>query len=211
MDKLMVTTIYVIRHGESHANVRSVLSNGHVYNAGLTPQGRLQSINAANWLQIKHLEAVYSSSLRRSLETADILGDVVGCLPRTCDDVREIDVGVFDGRGDRRMWRDHDRILARWYRGEVDVSFPGGETFRQAEKRIVGAILGMSQRHLHAEIGVVTHNMVARFAVARLAPFSDQGLSDPVYGLAHGEIGVLRLDSGQNECLAWGIDPVDKS
>ena len=33
------TTIYLLRHGESHANVRSVLSNGNAYDAGLTERG----------------------------------------------------------------------------------------------------------------------------------------------------------------------------
>ena len=45
------TTIYLLRHGESHANVRSVLSNGYAYDAGLTGRGRRQSVEAAGWLQ----------------------------------------------------------------------------------------------------------------------------------------------------------------
>ena len=201
------TTIYLLRHGESHANVRSVLSNGYAYDAGLTERGRRQSVEAAGWLQGRQLAALYTSPLRRSAETAVILGAALGCAATVCADVREIDVGRFDGRGDRRMWRDHDAILARWYGGELDVPFPGGETRRRAEARMVGALETMHERHPGGAVGVVTHSMIARFAVARLAPLAGTALSAPAYRLGHGEIGVLRCERGRWVCLAWRVNP----
>ena len=201
------TTIYLLRHGESHANVRSVLSNGYAYDAGLTGRGRRQSGEAAGWLQGKPLAALYTSPLRRAAETAAIVSTALGCEATVCADVREIDVGTFDGRGDRSMWRDHDAILARWYGGEVDVPFPGGESLRQAEARIVGALETMQEQHPHGSVGVVTHSMIARFAVARLAPLAATALSAPAYRLGHGEIGVLRCERGRWACLAWRVNP----
>ena len=201
------TTIYLLRHGESHANVRSVLSNGYAYDAGLTGRGRRQSVEAAGWLQGKPLAALYTSPLRRAAETAAIVSTALGCEATVCADVREIDVGTFDGRGDRSMWRDHDAILARWYGGEVDVPFPGGESLRQAEARIVGALETMQERHPHGSVGVVTHSMIARFAVARLAPLAVTASSAPAYRLGHGEIGVLRCERGRWTCLAWKVRP----
>ena len=207
MDQDDGTTIYLLRHGESHANVRSVLSNGHAYDAGLTERGRRQSVEAAGWLQGKPLAALYTSPLRRAAETAAIVSTALGCEATVCADVREIDVGTFDGRGDRSMWRDHDAILARWYGGEVDVPFPGGESLRQAEARIVGALETMQEQHPHGSVGVVTHSMIARFAVARLAPLAATALSAPAYRLGHGEIGVLRCERGRWACLAWRVNP----
>ena len=201
------TTIFLLRHGESHANVRSVLSNGNAYDAGLTERGRRQSVEAAGWLQGTPLAALYTSPLRRSAETAALLSAALGCAATVCADVREIDVGTFDGRGDRRMWRDHDAILSRWYGGEVDVPFPGGETRRQAEARMVGALEMMCERHPRGAVGVVTHSMIARFAVARLAPLAGTALSAPAYRLGHGEIGVLRCERGHWTRLAWRVNP----
>ena len=201
------TTIYLLRHGESYANVRSVLSNGHAYDSGLTQRGRRQSVAAAGWLQGKPLAALYTSPLRRAAETAAILSTALGCVATVCADVREIDVGAFDGRGDRDMWRDHDAILSRWYSGEVDVPFPGGESLRQAEERIIGALATMQERHPQGAVGVVTHSMIARFAVARLAPLAAAALSAPAYRLGHGEIGVLRCERGRWACLAWRVNP----
>ena len=134
------------------------------------------------------------------------MSTALGCGATVCADVREIDVGTFDGRGDRSMWRDHDAILARWYGGEVDVPFPGGESLRQAEARIVGALAAMHERHPEGAVGVVTHSMIARFAVARLAPLAATALSAPAYRLGHGEIGVLRCERGRWACLAWRVN-----
>ncbi len=207
MDRDDGTTIYLLRHGESHANVRSVLSNGYAYDAGLTERGRRQSVEAAGWLRGKPLAALYTSPLRRAAETAAILSMALDRVATVCADVREIDVGRFDGRGDRSMWRNHDAILARWYNGEVDVPFPGGESLRQAEARIVGALAAMQERHPQGAVGVVTHSMIARFAVARLAPLAATALSAPVYRLGYGEIGVLRCERGRWVCLAWRVSP----
>ncbi len=201
------TTIYLLRHGESHANVRSVLSNGDAYDAGLTERGRRQSVEAAGWLQGAPLAALYTSPLRRAAETAAILSAALGCAAAVCADVREIDVGTFDGRGDRNMWRDHDAILSRWYGGELDVAFPGGESRRQAETRIVGALETMHERHPRGAVVVVTHHMIARFAAARLAPLAATAASAPAYRLGHGEIGVLRCERGRWTCLTWRVHP----
>ena len=204
------TTIYIVRHGESYANARSVLSNGRAYDAGLTQRGRRQSVEASEWLQGRPLEALYASPLRRAAETAAILGEALGCAPAVCHDVREIDVGAFDGRGDRSMWRDHDAVLARWYGGDVDVPFPGGESLRQAEARMVGALTTMQDRHRGAAVVVVAHHMIARIAVALLAPLSGAALSDPAYRLGHGAIGVLRYQQGRWASPAWGVRPRHK-
>ena len=75
-----ITTFYLVRHGESEANIRS--DNGqefsHVqeygeYGAPLTEKGREQAKQLAKRLADIHFDAIYSSDLVRAKHTAEAI------------------------------------------------------------------------------------------------------------------------------------------
>ena len=92
----MKTVIYVVRHGETTDN-RDDLVSGHV-NPDLTEKGILQAIETRDELSNVQFDEVYSSDLKRAVETASIIfGDKVP------DDhqlfgLRERKYGKIDGK-----------------------------------------------------------------------------------------------------------------
>lgn len=67
-----ITDLYVWRHGQTNANVSEVLSGGGDTQAVLTEQGHDEAIELAKKISSKSLglEVVYSSDLRRAMQTA---------------------------------------------------------------------------------------------------------------------------------------------
>ena len=69
--------LYFVRHGESEANILRIISN-RGYRYGLTTRGQQQAVTLAQHLQHVPISGIFSSPLRRAVETADILSRALG-------------------------------------------------------------------------------------------------------------------------------------
>ena len=71
-----MTEVYLIRHGESEANVAEFLdlsSDTYIFDAELTPKGKMQAKATANKLNHIEFDLIVSSPLSRALQTYEII------------------------------------------------------------------------------------------------------------------------------------------
>ena len=91
--------LYLVRHGESEANVAGVLQ-GQTHGA-LTATGRDAAARLGRALASLSLAerptAIFTSDLRRAVETAEIIAEALGATPHLLPAAREWNVGVLDG------------------------------------------------------------------------------------------------------------------
>lgn len=66
--------IFLIRHGQSEANVNFELSQEEILNCDLTENGRVEAAKLGDYLALKNVgfDKIYSSSLPRAIQTAEI-------------------------------------------------------------------------------------------------------------------------------------------
>lgn len=139
-------TLYLARHGESEANVRRIFSNGKV-DLPLTEVGRRQAQQTATWLEGRGVAHVFCAPLLRARQTARIAAERLSVPVTVLEDLDEVRVGTLDGRDDPASWEVHEQVLTSWYAGDLDATFPGGETFRQALARFEAALREIARRH----------------------------------------------------------------
>ena len=136
---MVTNTLYLVRHGENPANLTREFSYRKVdYN--LTEKGVRQAEQTARHFAAldggRRVDAVFSSPLKRAIQTAEIIGAATGHDVAVIEEFREIDCGEFDGVPPTDdMWKHHDEILARWRHGDHAVRFPGGEDFHELRAR----------------------------------------------------------------------------
>ena len=122
-------TLYVVRHGENPANLNREFSY-KLIDYSLTPKGFRQAEDTATFFSNKGIHAIYSSPLKRALETAEAIARPLGLPITVVEEFRENNVGDLESQPvTDENWALHDRIIADWYAGCHDVSFPGGESF----------------------------------------------------------------------------------
>ncbi len=82
----MSTELILIRHGNA------VRVNGNYFHAPLTPLGREQAAQTGQYFSApeNHLDGFYSSPLRRTQETAKIIGAKIGLDPELRPGVQEV-------------------------------------------------------------------------------------------------------------------------
>jgi len=149
-----VTTVYLARHGESDWNAVNRFQ-GHS-DRPLTAVGRRQAEELADELRATaSLTAVYSSPLRRALDTATVVGGRLGLAPFEVEDLREVDVGGWTGLSRSNVELRYPEAFRRWLDG--GEGWQDGETLAEMSARVLGALHRLAAAHLNEAILVVSH------------------------------------------------------
>ncbi len=151
-----MSTLYLIRHGETPWNVEGRYQGQ--FDPPLTARGEAQAQATAKELAPLGFEAIYSSDLARAKLTADALAAETG-LPIHLDErLREINQGAWQGVliGDIRAgWPE---AIEGWERDPWQHHPPGGETLQQVQARLFAAIDEIAVRH-QEKVAVFTHKL----------------------------------------------------
>ena len=153
----MRTRVYSIRHGETAWNAQGRWQ-GHAP-VPLNDTGLSQAQQLARWLaqSNERIDVIYSSDLKRAMQTAGAVGDALGLpvLPELR--LREVDLGEWQGLNsvEAEAW-DTERYAAfkaDWY----NVPTPGGESRYALKARVRAAFDELTARHAEQHLALVTH------------------------------------------------------
>lgn len=184
-----MTTILLARHGESDWNAERRWQGQA--DRPLTERGRIQATELADRLDGRPLTAVYSSDLRRALDTASVVASRHGLPVEARVDLREVDCGSWTGQLHDRL--DPDEV-ERWRRGETP--WTGGESYEEMRARMVSALLEVAEANPAGDLLVVSHGSAIRSALASAAGLSlaEHRLQRPP--LSNTEIAMVVVENG---------------
>ena len=132
------TTLILVRHGETPHTKEKKFSGLGGDDPGLNADGRAQVHATADWLAAlaDEIDAVVSSPLRRTQETAAIIAETLGKPVEVEDGLAEAAFGTWDGLTFAEVQDTHPDDLDAWL-GAVDVApTGGGESFVEVDKRV---------------------------------------------------------------------------
>jgi probable phosphoglycerate mutase len=194
-----VGSIFVARHAESEANVLRVISNRGKRHP-LTARGRAQALALAERLVVYAPTAVYSSPLLRARETADVVASHARANVIELDGLREPDMGELEDRADAAAWQTHAGVRQRWAAGEWDARSPGGESLREVQIRLSGAIWQIVRQHPAEDDDVVaiTHGSLIVDVLVPLCVPAEGFTID--FGLSYTTVVVVSARGGALTC-----------
>jgi broad specificity phosphatase PhoE len=172
--------IHLVRHGQSTWNAARRIQ-GQTLDVPLTALGESQAGQAASRLAGSGARTVYSSDLRRSLQTALPIAGRLGVVVTVDPDLRERCLGRFEGQQSDEAWAAAD---AAW--GDPRWRPPGGESIHDVCARISRFLRRLRARADGAPVVVVTHGDTAGIALGLLRGFPADAL--PWTALANGEV-----------------------
>lgn len=191
--------LHCIRHGESVYNAEGRIQGQS--DVPLSELGRKQSEAVAAALVGLPIEALYSSPLRRAMETARLIADAVGLEIQTDPRLKEIDAGIFQDKLRSELEQLYPQALARWLSGDPDFVIPGGESRRMLARRGCQALEAIRQAG-HDEAAVVGHGRALVVTLQALVDFPPgrkpaalhNGSITSLQFNRHGEAHVLSLN-----------------
>jgi probable phosphomutase (TIGR03848 family) len=148
-----MTTYLLIRHGDNDAI-------GHTM-AGWTPglhlnaKGREQACRLAERLANVRVDAVLSSPLERTRETAGPIAERLGLELEIREEIGELHLGDWTGRALDELRKDPLWKLFNQHRGIGRI--PGGETMLEVQSRMLDVVLELQGRYPEGTVALVTH------------------------------------------------------
>ncbi|MFQ6102282.1 MAG: MSMEG_4193 family putative phosphomutase [Anaerolineae bacterium] len=158
-----MTRLYLIRHGTNDHREDGILA-GWMPGVHLNQQGRAQVKALAQRLAPVEIETIYASPLERTLETAEIIAAPHGLPVVVCEGLGEVRFGRWTGQTLERLRR--RRLWRAMQFAPSTVCFPGGESMREVQARVVTVLEGLRTKHPQQTVIVVSHADTIKTAVA---------------------------------------------
>lgn len=157
----MSTRILFIRHGQSEANLLGFF--GGQTDVSLTDEGKAQAEKAARFTAENFaVDAIYSSSLPRAVQTAEPLSRLTG-KPIICDRrLAEICGGDLEGVKFEEVGKRYPELLSLWQNDMSKVELPNGENVYTVQKRGFEAIKDICRDNPGKTVVIVTHRVMLR-------------------------------------------------
>ncbi len=189
----MTTRILLLRHAKTAA---PHLFHGAESDVELGPEGRQQALSAAGRLVHESPSAVYCSSMRRAIQTAEPIAEACGLSVQIEQGIHERAMGHLSGTA----WSDtrtvHEQTMKSWSAGDLIATHPSGESYQQMHDRILPVFHSVASRHERGVVVMVAHGMVIRVLISTL--IRSIGRSD-IGSIPIEHVGVFNLrqtDSG---------------
>lgn len=149
-----MTRLILIRHGRSTWNAAKRIQGRA--DPPLDDVGREQARRLAERLRDAPPAVLYTSTLQRARETADIIGQALGVPVSHDERLQEYDVGDVTGLTWEQMEEQYPDVAKRWKSME-GPKIPGEEGSGPFRARVAAAIDEIISRHAEGTIGVVAH------------------------------------------------------
>lgn len=146
--------LYCVRHGETVYNLDHRIQGQ--FDSELSPLGRQQCQAVAEWLCDQQFDAVISSPLKRSAESAQYIAERLGLEVTFDARLMEINAGVFQGHRWVELDEHYPEEVARWRSRDPDYRIPGGESRRDVMERAGAAFRAVREAGYTSAI-VVAH------------------------------------------------------
>lgn len=151
--------LYIARHGETEWNVQHKLQGWT--DTPLDETGRKQAAALAESLQGVRLDAIYSSTLSRSRDTAQTVAGKTRLTVKSLDGLRERNYGHFVGGSDTAP--DYVRRMNSW-----DDRLDDGESLNQLLARARASLQQIRREHPAGNVLIVGHRITNQMVLRAL-------------------------------------------
>ena len=188
----MPAQLCVVRHGETDWNIAGILQGWS--EVPINALGRQQAHELAKTFSTLGFSAIWSSSLIRSLETAQIIARSLRLPPPVCHDgLRERNFGAIQGIPKAELAELNPVLLQQILKRNPATFFEQGETMDEFADRVLAAVESIAVTHSGERVLVITHGWVMDVITRHIANLPRSAM--------------LNMKRKNGECLWLAVTP----
>ncbi len=172
----MTTRLYIIRHGATKLSSEDRFSGATDIN--LSEEGRWQAGCLAERLEKDRIAAIYTSPMKRTVETAAIIARSHALKPIFQDNLREIHHGHWETMRRVEVETNFPEEYAAWQIDPFTFAPIGGESGLNVMARALPIIRNIVIKHHDENIILVSHKATIRLLISSLLGFDSRGYRD---------------------------------
>lgn len=154
----MATQITLVRHAQSTGNAKECFTGQT--DVDLSELGHKQAELTAQALADEQFTTIYSSDLKRAYLTAKAIAKFHKLDITTDPDLREINLGIFQGKSFIEVEKEYPQEFAAISRRDLSVVIPEGESHGMLRDRVIKAFNKIISCHVGGHILLVVHGGV---------------------------------------------------
>ncbi len=187
------TRLLLLRHAETSA---PDLFHGAESDVGLGERGFRQAEAVAARLAREQPHALFSSAMRRALQTAEPIARACGLELQIDPNLHERKMGPLSGVSRDAGIAAYEEAKRRWKAGETAYTHEGGESYDAIRARVMPVLEGIVARSPGKTLVVVAHGVVIRVV---LTTWLHGGVTDEFDTFAIDNVGIndLRCNRGR--------------
>lgn len=186
-----MTELHIVCQGQSQTREGDTFL-GWWSDVPLSPLGRRQSLLVAERIQAdSDTTALYTSPLRRAVETAQVIADQVKVVTQAHPDLRELDCGPLEGLTYKEAYERFPELVVHG----PQASESGVESYSRLQSRVAAAVETIIEENEGGHIVIVTHGgpIVAylRYVLGHASRSAEDG---PFFETSPASIHALRFE-----------------
>lgn len=182
--------LLMIRHGESPSNLKKVYAGRNTER--LTERGIAQAKEVAERLRCYKVYSLYSSPIERAIQTAKIIGEIIGLEPIIEEAFQEMDLGPWEGLSEKDIARLYPKEWKLWQSKPAELKLPDREMLKEVMERALSGIKKIQKVVGDKTIIVVTHIAIIRTLLLWYAK-KDLNLYKTIH-VANGKVFKIKID-----------------
>ena len=172
---------YLVRHGEIESNIKKVYAGWS--DEPLTERGVRQAEKAGELLKDKGIDALYCSPLRRAVQTAEIIGGIIGKTPILEKNFKEMRLGLWEGLSEDEIESRYPEEWGIWNTRPAELRLDGRETLEALQERVLKGVFSRRWTQMNADKKCLTQRrkdaknlvIVTHVAIIRVIVLYSQG------------------------------------
>ena len=157
--------LILARHGETVWNVEKIYRGRTDVN--LDEVGIKQAELLGKYLSNWELESVYSSPLRRALDTANIIARYQKIGVNIAEGLIDFDYGEWQSLPEQEVRRLYPALFNEWHHNPHKVRMPGGESLEDVSKRAIEVVNDVLSKY-QGSVVLVSHRVVNKVLICSL-------------------------------------------
>jgi broad specificity phosphatase PhoE len=157
--------LILARHGETAWNVEKIYRGRTDVN--LDEVGIKQAELLGEYLSNWELEAIYSSPLRRSMDTANIIARYQKIGVHIAEGLTDFDYGKWQSLPEQEAKRLYPTLHSEWHNNPHKVRMPGGESLEDVRRRAIEVVNEVLSKY-QGRVVLVSHRVVNKVLICSL-------------------------------------------
>jgi len=161
----MMTTIMLIRHGDTDWNVEEIF-RGRV-DVELNETGIKQAKLLSEYLEDVPIKAIYSSPLKRAFKTAKTISESHDIEVMAARELIDFDYGEWQGLSHDMVREKHKALYDEWSNNPQLVKMPKGESLDDVRRRAISLVDQVITNH-EGTVALVSHRVIHKVMICAL-------------------------------------------
>ncbi|MBR1419893.1 MAG: histidine phosphatase family protein [Selenomonadaceae bacterium] len=164
-----MTRLILIRHGQTEWNIIGKFQGQS--DTELSSEGIRQAELLAEHFEefyANHIDAIYSSDLKRARDTAETLGRKYSMEVQLDSRLREVHFGKWEGESISEIKKSDPKNFSRLFTSPDLLKIDGGETFEQVQIRAMESIREIIDKNSNRTVVVAAHGAILRTIIGAM-------------------------------------------